>query len=87
MMGGAASQCSCGFSAVRHRFLCGDGRGLFAEDVQEAGGTLSQFKALGRGNDRSWSKKKTLNELMDCLRFLSLNRNLATSFKQVCFAL
>jgi hypothetical protein len=80
MSSNSTNPCSCGFSAVRHRLLCGDGRGLFADDVQEAG--ASQFKAVVRGKEGS-SKKRTLNELMDCLRFLSLNRNLATSFKQV----
>lgn len=80
MSGNSTNPCSCGFSAVRHRFLCGDGRGLFADDVQEAG--AKHFRALGRGKEGS-TKKRALNELMDCLRFLTLNRNLATCFKQV----
>lgn len=79
MLGNTAGPCSCGFSAVRHRSLCGDGRGLFTDDVQEAG---AKFSSMGRGNERLGSKKK-LNELVDCLRYLSLHRNLAISFKQV----
>lgn len=83
MLGNASGLCSCGFSAVRHRFLCSDGRGLFPDDVQESSLFLNTaLKAMTRGNERSWAKKKTL-ELMDCFRFLSLTRNLATCFKQV----
>lgn len=83
MLGNASVPCSCGFSAVRHRMLCSVGLGLFGDDVQEAGIVINQFKALGRGNERSYSKKRMLNELMDCLRFLSMNRSLAVCFKQV----
>jgi hypothetical protein len=87
MVGGAGNTCSCGFSAVRHRFLCASGGGLFLDDVREAMGGISLHAVVPlmvRG-ERMLSKKRGLNELMDCLRFLSLNRNLATCFKQAYY--
>ncbi|KAI6202628.1 Mediator of RNA polymerase II transcription subunit 13 [Aphelenchoides fujianensis] len=80
MARGTPSDCSCGFSAVRHRYLCGT-KGLFLDDIREALGGNPFIRSFVERNRR----KGPLLEFVDCLRFLSASRNLATAFAQATY--
>ncbi|KAI6225150.1 Mediator of RNA polymerase II transcription subunit 13 [Aphelenchoides fujianensis] len=80
MARGTPSDCSCGFSAVRHRYLCGT-KGLFLDDIREALGGNPFIRSFVERNRR----KGPLLEFVDCLRFLSASRNLATAFVQATY--
>nr|CAD2188210.1 unnamed protein product [Meloidogyne enterolobii] len=70
-------KCICGFSAVRHRYLCGQGSGLFQEDIAEALGVIyapSQRLLLRNFNTNDLSDCK----LMDLIRHLVISRDVAS---------
>lgn len=65
------------FSAVRHRYLCGQGSGLFQEDIAEALGVIyapSQRLLLRNFNTNDLSDCK----LMDLIRHLVISRDVAS---------
>ncbi|KAI6194899.1 Mediator of RNA polymerase II transcription subunit 13 [Aphelenchoides besseyi] len=80
---GTTIGCSCGFSAVRHRYLCGS-TGLFFEDIREASGFSSLVK---KSNEQGKQKnqKNIITDLADCLRSLSISRNWANAFYQAYY--
>ncbi|CAK5081745.1 unnamed protein product [Meloidogyne enterolobii] len=70
-------KCICGFSAVRHRYLCGQGSGLFQEDIAEALGVIyapSQRLLFRNFNPNDLSDCK----LMDLIRHLVISRDVAS---------
>lgn len=60
------------FSAVRHRYLCGQGSGLFQEDIAEALGVIYA------PSQRSLLRNFNHNNLSDC-KLIDLIRSLVTS--------
>lgn len=69
-------KCICGFSAVRHRYLCGQGSGLFQQDIDEALGSIykpSQQSLLYNFNPNNLSDCK----LIDLIRHLVISRDVS----------
>ncbi|KAL3083455.1 hypothetical protein niasHS_011257 [Heterodera schachtii] len=81
-------KCNCGFSAVRHRYLCGRGSGLFADDIAEAGGFIWQSHQQQHQNNLSRRAFRPLfgrfnpanptdRQFVDLLMHLSISQDMA----------
>lgn len=88
-------KCICGFSAVRHRYLCSLGSGLFPEDIAEAGGYLYGALAIKQTKGSmpcaghlflQFNATSAANcHFVDLLRHLNISRDLAATIRSSRF--